>query len=128
MQKKLMKFEDHADGSSYWRVACDCSEPHHDAQLYFDTLDEDFEDLSLCLSMEIGFYSRYGRWENFKRRLHAAAAIMFNGYYTMTGEVVLNKDGMIAMKTALDKGVEHADQCRANWEAKRAARTADKPK
>ena len=121
-----MKFDEHEDGSSYWRVACDCSEPHHDAQLYFEPIDEDFDDVSLCLSMEIGFYSRYGWWESFKRRVHAASAILFNGYYTMTGEVVLKKDGMIAMKTALDKGVEHAEQCRANWEAKRAARDAKK--
>lgn len=121
-----MKFDEHEDGSSYWRVACECSEPHHDVQLYFETMDEDFEDVSLCLSMEIGFYTRWGRWENFKRRLHAAVTILFTGRYEMTGEVMLNKDGMIAMKTALDKGVEHADQCRANWEAKRAARDAKK--
>lgn len=131
MQTKLMKFDAHEDGSSYWRVACECSEPHHDAQLYFEAMDEDFEDVSLCLSMEVGFYSRYGWWETAKRRLHAASAILFNGHYTMTGEVMLNRDGMIAMQTALNEGIKHADQCRANWKAKkdeREARAAEKAK
>lgn len=131
MQKKLMKFSEHEDGSSLWQVACECAEPHHNAQLYFEPIDDDYEDVSMYITMDAGFYSRYGWWETFKRRFHAAFTILFVGRYEMTGEVMLDRDGLTALKTAVDQGIAHADKCRAAWKAKKAereARAAEKAK
>lgn len=128
MQKKLMKFSEDEDGSSLWQVACECAEPHHNALLYFEPIDEDYEEVSMYLTMDAGFYSRYGWWETLKRRAHAAFTILFVGRYEMTGEVMLKRDGLVALKTAIDQGIAHADKCRAAWEAKKAAREAKKTK
>lgn len=117
---KLMKIKEWNDGDSMWRVACDCMEPNHDAQLWFEPVDKDHTDISLMLSMEVGFYSRWGFWETTKKRVTAAFRILFTGHYTMSGDVILDEAGMKAMKTALDRGQKHAKDCRARWEKQRA--------
>lgn len=114
-----MKVREYDDGDSLWRVACDCGSTDHDAQLWFEPVDKDHTDISLSLSIEVGFYNRYYNWwDNFKRRVYAASKILFTGYYTMTGDVILDEHGMKAMKLALENGQKHAKACRENWEKK----------
>ena len=114
--EKLMKLKEWDDGDSMWRVACECTDPNHDAQLWFEPVDKDHTDVSLMLSMEIGFYSHYGVWETAKKRLRAAWKILFTGHYVMAGDVILDEAGMKAMKIALERGQKHAKDCRAEWE------------
>lgn len=128
MQEKLMKVREWEDGDVLYRVACDCGDPNHDAQLWFETIDEDHTDVSLSLSIEVGFYPKHLNWfESMARRISAAAQIIFKGYYTCTGDVILDEAGMKAMRTGLDKGLAHAKAAKARWDAKaRAAKAANK--
>lgn len=123
---KLMKVSDWDDGDSMWRVACECMEPNHDVQLWFEPVDKDHTDVSLVLSMEVGFYSRWGFWDTTKKRLRAAFNILFTGYHTMTGDVILDEAGMKAMKIALDRGLKHAKDCRAEWDRQQKERENNK--
>lgn len=116
-----MKVNDYPDGTSFWRIACDCHEPNHDLQLWFEP-DNDREYLDLNLTMEVGFYSyNYSpgdttweaierRVENFRKRIRHAVKVLFTGYATMEGNVILSKDGVKAMQFALDKGIEHFEK------------------
>ena len=108
MIKKLMAVDSYSDGASTWRVACDCQDPDHDVNLYFEP-EPDFDQVNLHLEMEIGFRSRYNMtWLGDKwARIKHAAKVLSTGYVTMRGDVVLDKDGIIAMRTALDKAMAH---------------------
>lgn len=106
--EKLMKLKEYDDGTSFWRIACDCSEPNHDVQLWFDIEDEEYPYMNLNMTMEIGAYSKwhdafYKRWW---WRIKSASQILFTGHYTMTGDVILDKDGVAAMQTALAEGIK----------------------
>ena len=107
MTKKLMELESYSNGDSYWRVACDCTEPDHDAKLWFEK-DDDFGHIILNLSMEVGIYPRYNFLENLWQRITVAAKVFFTGYHTATGDVILDEDGIKAMQEALKKGLAHA--------------------
>ena len=111
MQNKLMKIKEYPDGSSSWRVACDCHDPNHDCQLWFERTVEDeprIPDLSLMLSMEVGIYPRLNFLENLWRRISIAAKVLFTGYHTATGEVILDEDGIRALQFALEQGLAHS--------------------
>lgn len=121
-QPKLMLVKSYDDGSSNWRVACDCIEAGHDVNLWFDA-DEDYQlsgDINLNLSMEIGARECIGsRYDNttiieniswvyriIKWRVTTALKILFSGYYIMSGNVILDINGINAMQTALAEGVK----------------------
>ena len=111
MQNKLMKIKEYSDGSSSWRVACDCHDPNHDCQLWFERSLEDeprIQDISLMLSMEVGIYKNYNLLENLWRRISIAAKVLFTGYHTATGEVILDEDGIKALQFALKQGLARA--------------------
>ena len=111
MQNKLMKIKEYSDGSSSWRVACDCHDPNHDCQLWFERSLEDeprIQDISLMLSMEVGIYKNYNLLENLWKRITIAAKVLFTGYHTATGEVILDEDGIKALQFALDQGLARA--------------------
>lgn len=118
MQEKLMKVRQWEDGDVLYRVACDCGSPDHDAHLWFEAIDKDHTDVSMSLSIEVGFYPKHDSWfESMVRRLRAASKIIFTGCYTMSGDVILDEAGMKAMRTGLDKGLEHAKAAKARWDA-----------
>lgn len=121
-----MKVREYADGDSLWRVACDCGDQNHDAQLWFETIDKDHEDISLCLGMEVGFYPRDGWWYNLGRRIGAASKMLFTGYYTSNGEVILDEAGIKAMQEALKKGLAHQAKVKADWDRKKKERDEKK--
>ena len=108
MIKKLMKVDEYSDGTTGWRIACDCHDPNHDCRLWFER-DLDFNTVSLSLSMEMGFYPSY---ENFIgsmwRRIKHAAKVLFTGYATVQGDMILDEDGIKAMQAALKEGLAHA--------------------
>ena len=111
MQNKLMKIKEYSDGSSSWRVACDCHDPNHDCQLWFERSLEDeprIQDISLMLSMEVGIYKNYNLLENLWKRITIAAKVLFTGYHTATGEVILDEDGIKALQFALKQGLARA--------------------
>ena len=111
MQNKLMKIKEYSDGSSSWRVACDCHDPNHDCQLWFERSLEDeprIQDISLMLSMEVGIYKNYNLLENLWKRITIAAKVLFTGYHTATGEVILDEDGIKALQFALEQGLARA--------------------
>jgi hypothetical protein len=118
MQEKLMKVKSWEDGDVLYRVACDCGDPNHDAHLWFEAIDKDHTDISMSLSIEVGFYPKHINWfESMARRLRAASKIIFTGYFTCTGEVILDEDGLKAMRTGIDKGLQHAKGAKARWDA-----------
>ena len=122
MQKKLMKEVDYSDGSSRWRIACDCHSPDHDVQLWFEP-EEDLGIINLNLDMEVGFYPQYSSgWRNWiedkQRRIAHAAKVLFTGYATMRGDVILDEDGIKAMQAALAQGMAHVKACKAKHRAK----------
>ena len=107
-----MKIKEYSDGSSSWRVACDCHDPNHDCQLWFERSVEDeprIQDISLMLSMEVGIYKNYNLLENLWKRITIAAKVLFTGYHTATGEVILDEDGIKALQFALEQGLSRAN-------------------
>lgn len=124
--EKLMKVKQWDDGDVLYRVACDCGDPNHDAHLWFEAIDKDHTDISMSLSIEVGFYPKGDSWfESMARRMRAAAKIIFSGHYTMTGDVILDEAGMKAMRTGLDKGLAHAKAAKIRWDSK-AKETTEK--
>lgn len=103
IQKKVMLVDSYQDGSSYWRVACDCGAAEHDAVLWFEVATE-WESASLMVSTEVSFNSFDGFFRSLKKRFKAAFQILFLGHFRETGEVILNKDGIDSMIFALNEG------------------------
>lgn len=127
MQEKLMKVKQWDDGDVLYRVACDCGDPNHDAHLWFEAIDKDHTDISMSLSIEVGFYPKHDSWfESMRRRIKAASKIIFTGYCTFTGEVILDEAGLSAMKVALEKGSEHQAKAKAAWDALAKEKTEKK--
>ena len=124
MQKKIMKISEYSDGGSLWRVACDCGDQNHDANLWFECIDEDHRDISMTLTMEVGFYPHHGWFYNLGKRISAAARMLFTGYYTSSGEVILDEEGLKAMQTALKNGAAHQAKVKAAWDQQRADKVA----
>lgn len=118
MQKKVMLVDSFDNGSSYWRVACDCCDSDHDAVLWFE-YDKDLDMMVLTVSTEIGFIDgpllRH-RWfyilKNLLKRIRVAAQILFLGHYRETGEVVLVRDGIEGMIHALSEGKRLLDEAK----------------
>jgi len=113
MTKRLMEVNSYEDGDSMWRVSCNCGESDHDVSLWFEA-DRDIMSVTLNLSMQVGFYPKWdegiGAWFDDKvERVKLAAKVLFTGYATMQGEVILDKDGVRAMQEALKKGLAHAE-------------------
>ena len=121
-QKKLMFEDAYDDGCSSWRIACGCGSPEHDAQLWFeaDSDDKKAGTINLTLTMEVGIWDNVGHadwwkwWGPITRffkivtwRTKLAAKILFYGYSTHSGSVILDLDGIKAMQTALDEGIKH---------------------
>jgi len=80
-------------------------------QLWFERTVEDvpeIRELSLMLSMEVGIYPRLNFFENLWRRITIAAKVLFTGYHTATGEVILDEDGIKALQFALKQGLASA--------------------
>jgi len=121
VQEKLMKLNDYSDGSGHWRIACDCLDSNHDCELWFEPHAQ-LESVGLGLSMEVGIYPRYNWPENMWRRIVIATKVLFTGYYTATGEVILDDKGIAAMQTALVEGLAHVEKSKAAQASARAAR------
>ena len=60
------------------------------------------------LSMEVGIYKNYNLLENLWKRITIAAKVLFTGYHTATGEVILDEDGIKALQFALEQGLARA--------------------
>lgn len=110
MQPGLMLVRKDEDGSSRWRVACDCGANEHDAELWIDA-ERNWPMLDLVLNVEVGVYPQwrdgFGAWfEDKVERVKHAAKVLWSGYATMRGEVILNEDGIKALQTALSEGVK----------------------
>jgi hypothetical protein len=114
--KKVMLDEDYEDGTTMWRVPCDCHDPAHDARLWFEVDEHGFA--SLRISTEVGFY-RTSFLRNLRRRFDAAFKMLFVGYYTMEGEVCLTHDGINGLRYALDEGQKKLYKAEEEYARKR---------
>jgi hypothetical protein len=120
MQKKLMQVREWGDGSSCWRVACDCLDPDHDAELFFENDDEAMT--TLHLSMHVGFYPRwthtFGSWWHDKmRRVAHAARVLWSGHAQLQGTVLLDEEGIKALQLALSQAMDHAARVKSQQTA-----------
>ena len=129
--KKVMFVEEYKDGTSFWRVPCDCSDPDHDVHLWFEVDDDGIA--ALRITRQLGYYANswynddpwfkrlprwFGRmWDRFK----AANKILFKGYLTMEGEVCLTKDGIDGLQLALTEGTKVMVKAEEAFRAKRKA-------
>lgn len=127
--EKVMLVKEYKDGTSFWRVPCDCSDPDHDVHLWFEVDDDGIA--ALNITRELGYYENsfysddpwfkrlprwFGRmWNRFK----AANKILFKGYLTMNGEVCLDKDGIAGLQLALTEGTKAMVKAEEAWRAKR---------
>jgi len=112
MTKKLMELNSYEDGDSMWRVACECGDSDHDVVLWFEA-DREIKSVTLNLSMQVGVYPKwregFGAWlEDKVERVKFAAKVLFTGYATVQGDVILDETGVRAMQEALKKGLAHA--------------------
>jgi hypothetical protein len=129
LPKKVMLIEEYKDGTSFWRVPCDCSDPDHDVHLWFEVDDDGIA--ALRITRELGFYAnewhsddnwheriarKFGRgWS----RIKAATKILFKGYLTMDGEVCLTKEGIEGLQYALTEGNKAMIKAEEAFHAKR---------
>ena len=127
--KKVMLVEEYKDGTSFWRVPCDCSDPDHDAHLWFEVDDAGLG--ALRITRQLGYYKNswyddapwYERaqrwcgrmWDRFK----AANKILFKGYITMDGELCLTKEGVDGLQYALTEGKKNMIKAEEAFHAKR---------
>jgi hypothetical protein len=134
LPKKVMLIEEYKDGTSFWRVPCDCSDPDHDVHLWFEVDDDGVA--ALNITRELGFYSndwhsddnwhqriarKVGRgW----KRIKAATKILFKGYITMNGDVCLSKEGIDGLQYALKHGKEAMIKAEEEFHRKRKAALA----
>ena len=129
--KKVMLVEEYKDGTSFWRVPCDCSDPEHDAHLWFEVDDDGIA--ALRITRQLGFYEnswysedpwymRVGSWRRrMWKRIKASASMLFKGYYTMDGDLCLNKDGIDGLQYALAEGKKALIKGeKAFWEKRKA--------
>lgn len=133
--KKVMLEEDYKDGTTMWRIPCDCHAPEHDARLWFE-VDKD-GCASLRITTEVGFYhyeTYYddtfiervtGRIGIFWRRLKLVCKMLFTGYHTMEGDVILQEDAINGLRYALDEGMKAIEKAQVEFQRKRkeAAKT-----
>lgn len=102
---KLMKVSEYPDGSSHYRIACECLDSSHDVHLFFDK-DEETSSFSLELIMSVDYQSRRSNvFVNFWHRLVDAVKLLFTGKIQVSGDVILEKDGIEAMQAALKEGM-----------------------
>jgi hypothetical protein len=123
LPKKVMLEEDYEDGTTMWRVPCDCHDPAHDARLWFEVDEHGFA--SLRITTEVGFY-RTSFWRNLRHRFVAAFKMLFTGYYTMDGEVCLTKEGIEGLQYALTEGSKAMIKAEEAFAAKRKAEAEEK--
>jgi len=126
-----MLIEEYKDGTSFWRVPCDCSDPDHDVHLWFE-VDEDGIP-ALRITRQLGYYKnswyddapayeRFLRWcDRMWDRFKAANKILFKGYLTMDGEVCLSKEGIEGLQFALTEGTKVMVKAEEAFHAKRKA-------
>jgi hypothetical protein len=129
--KKVMLVADYEDGTTFWRIPCDCSDPDHDVHLWFE-VDEDGIP-ALRITRELGFYAeswysndpwfeRVGHWKDrMVKRFKASMKILFKGYLTMDGEVCLSKEGIEGLQFALTEGTKAMVKAEEAFAAKRKA-------
>jgi hypothetical protein len=134
--KKVLLIEEYKDGTSFWRVPCDCSDPDHDAHLWFE-VDEDGIG-ALHITRQLGYYKnswyseepwfkRFPRWlERMWDRFKAANKILFKGYITMDGELCLTKEGIDGLQLALKNGKAAMIKGEDAFHAKRKAEAETK--
>lgn len=131
LPQKVMLVADYKDGTTFWRVPCDCSDPDHDVHLWFEV--DDHGSAALRITRELGFYAsdwhsddnwherivrKFGRgWS----RIKAATKILFKGYLTMDGEVCLTKEGIDGLQYALTEGSKAMIKAEEAFHAKRKA-------
>lgn len=129
LPKKVMLVAEYKDGTSFWRVPCDCSDPNHDVHLWFEVDDDGIA--ALRITRELGFYANEwhsdDRWhERIVRkvgrgcsRIKAAIKILFKGYLTMDGEVCLSKEGIDGLQLALTEGKKNMIKAEEEYARKR---------
>jgi hypothetical protein len=129
LPKKVMLVEEYKDGTSFWRVPCDCSDPDHDVHLWFEVDDDGIA--ALRITRQLGYYKnswyddapvyeRFLRWcDRMWDRFKAANKILFKGYLTMDGDVCLTKDGIDGLQYALTEGSKAMVKAEKAFAAKR---------
>ena len=134
--KKVMLVNEYKDGTTFWRVPCDCNDPDHDVHLWFEVDDDGIA--SLRITRQLGYYKNswyddapvYDRflhwcdrmWDRFK----AANKILFKGYLTMDGDVILTKEGIEGLQYALIEGNKVMIKAEDAFHAKRKAEAESK--
>lgn len=121
--KKVMLEEEYKDGTTMWRIPCDCHEPQHDARFWFEVDEHGL--MSLSITTEVGFYKTSWR-RNIWRRVKASFLMLFRGYYTMEGEVILKKDAIKGLQYALTEGSKRAEVAEDAFHAKARAEQAQR--
>lgn len=139
LPKKVMLIDEYKDGTSFWRVPCDCSDPDHDVHLWFEVDDDGIA--ALRITRELGFYvngwysdapwyERVGHWKDrMWSRIKASMKILFKGYLTMDGEVCLTKEGIDGLQYALAEGKKNmvkAEEAFARKRKEQASASTDK--
>lgn len=127
LPKKVMLEAEYGEGTTMWRIPCDCHDPEHDARLWFELDEDGFP--SLKISTEVGFYhfkryeddnlrERFRYWrERIWKRIVIVCKMLFTGYYTMEGEVILDKESIEAFQYALAEGKKYMAKAEAKKDA-----------
>lgn len=111
MQKKLMKLNEYTDGTSWWRVACDCGDSRHDVALWFEA-DRDINAVTLSIETELYAHAPWHDkfWRRWVWRIRTAARALFIGEVTAYSNVILDKEGVAAMRIAMEEGFAAAQK------------------
>ena len=114
MLKKIMKINEYKDGDSFWQIACDCTDPDHQVSLWFDNY-EDYPhlDINMNLTLDKGKLNTWKFFPALYFRIKTAFRVLAFGEIDYSGSAILDKDGIIAMQTALEEGLEIAEKSKA---------------
>jgi hypothetical protein len=108
--KVMLVKEYKEDGTTFWRVPCDCTSTDHDADLWFELDEHGFA--SLGMGYEVGYYKDWhgGLWRNMKNRVGTAFNILFRGRHTMQGNLMLDREGIVGLQYVLQEGLKSLDE------------------
>jgi hypothetical protein len=129
LPKKVMLEAEFRDGTTMWRIPCDCHDPQHDAQLFMEVDEDGFP--MLTISTEIGFYhykkynedtwhERFTDWrQRIWKRITIVCKMLFTGYYRMEGNLILDKDSIAGLQYALTEGLKASEKAQEAARKKR---------
>lgn len=97
------------DDAIYYRIGCDCLCREHDLEIWAEVDEHGCKTINMSGTLhsylwQERFDHKWLRWLNGPvNRIAIALTVLFTGRVEMTGDFILGKDNITALRTALDE-------------------------